>query len=129
MRRETAYKLAGRKHDNGAHHAASGVAKTREIRFKDFPPGQAAQAWRSLAALRGVRVEAGRDELVSGNTVVPLSKGWENNGLGGGPTFAPGAIVLNISNMDPAELVRLLEEWSSQNGPLPVVTIAAQAVA
>jgi phage-related protein len=73
--------------------------------------------------------EAGRDELVSGNTVVPLSKGWENNGLGGGPTFAPGAIVLNISNMDPAELVRLLEEWSSQNGPLPVVTIAAQAVA
>ena len=63
MRRETAYKLAGRKHDNGAHHAASGVAKTREIRFKDFPPGQAAQAWRSLAALRGVQVEAGRDEL------------------------------------------------------------------
>lgn len=63
MRRETAYKLAGRKHDNGAQHAASGVAKTREIRFKDFPPGQAAQAWRSLAALRGVQVEAGRDEL------------------------------------------------------------------
>lgn len=63
MRRETAYKLAGRKHDNGAHHAASGVAKTRGIRFKDFPPGQAAQAWRSLAALRGVRVEAGPDEL------------------------------------------------------------------
>ena len=56
MRRETAYKLAGRKHDNGAHHAASGVAKTREIRFKDFPPGQIAQAQRSLAALRGVRV-------------------------------------------------------------------------
>ena len=63
MRRETAYKLAGRKHDNGAHHAVSGVAKTREIRFKDFPPGQTAQAWRSLAALRGVRVEAGPDEL------------------------------------------------------------------
>ena len=63
MRRETAYKLAGRKHDNGAHHAVSGVAKTREIRFKDFPPGQAAQAWRSLAALRGVRVEAGPDAL------------------------------------------------------------------
>lgn len=63
MRRETAYKLAGRKHDNGAHHAVSGVAKTREIRFKDFPPGQAAQAWRSLAALRGVRVEAGPDDL------------------------------------------------------------------
>lgn len=63
MRRETAYKLAGRKHDNGAHHAVSGVAKTREIRFKDFPPGQAAQAWRSLAVLRGVRVEAGPDEL------------------------------------------------------------------
>ena len=63
MRRETAYKLAGRKHDHASHHAGSGIAKTREIRFKDFPPGQAAQAWRSLAALRGVRVEAGPDEL------------------------------------------------------------------
>lgn len=63
MRRETAYKLAGRKHDHGAQHAASGVAKTREIRFKEFPPGQVAQAWRSLAALRGVQVEAGRDEF------------------------------------------------------------------
>ena len=63
MRRETAYKLAGRKHDHASHHAGSGIAKTREIRFKDFPPGQAAQAWRSLAALRGVQVEAGRDEL------------------------------------------------------------------
>ena len=63
MRRETAYKLAGRKHDHASHHAGSGIAKTREIRFKDFPPGQAAQAWRSLAALRGVRVEAGPDAL------------------------------------------------------------------
>jgi hypothetical protein len=52
MRRETAYKLAGRKHDNGAHHAASGVAKTREIRFKDFPRA-GAQAWRSWRRCAG----------------------------------------------------------------------------
>ncbi len=63
MRRETAYKLAGRKHDQASHHAGSGIFKTREIRFKDFPPGQIEQARRSLAALRGVQVEQGRDEL------------------------------------------------------------------
>ncbi|WP_300443049.1 hypothetical protein [Zoogloea sp.] len=63
MRRETAYKLAGRKHDSASHHGGSGLAKTREIRFKAFPPGQTAQAWRSLAALRGVQVEAGSDAL------------------------------------------------------------------
>ncbi|MBT9499559.1 MULTISPECIES: hypothetical protein [Zoogloea] len=62
MRRETAYKLAGRKHESTLHHAGSGIAKVREIRFKDFPPGQAAQARRSLAALRGVQVEPGRDD-------------------------------------------------------------------
>ena len=61
MRRETAYKLAGRKH--GGSPAGSGLAKTREIRFKEFPPGQAAQAMRSLAALRGLRVEPGADPL------------------------------------------------------------------
>ena len=63
MRRETAYKLAGRKHDHASHHAGSGIAKTREIRFKAFPPGQVVQARRSLAALRGVQVEEGGDEL------------------------------------------------------------------
>lgn len=63
MRRETAYKLAGRKHDQASHHAGAGIVKTREIRFKTFPPGQVAQAQRSLAALRGVRVEQGGDAL------------------------------------------------------------------
>jgi hypothetical protein len=62
MRRETAYKLAGRHH--APHHAGSGLAKTREIRFKDLPPGQVAQARRSLAALRGVRVEDSDDPLL-----------------------------------------------------------------
>ena len=61
MRRETAYKLAGRKHDKVSQHAAGGIVKAREIRFKDFPPGQVRQAMRSRAALRGVQVEPGRD--------------------------------------------------------------------
>lgn len=63
MRRETAYKLAGRKHGSPAHHAAAGLAKRREIRFKDLPPGQVEQARRSLAVLAGVKVEAGHDVL------------------------------------------------------------------
>lgn len=62
MRRETAYKLAGRKHGSH-HHPGSGIAKTREIRFKSFPAGQVRQAQRSLAALRGVQVEPGHHEL------------------------------------------------------------------
>lgn len=62
MRRETAYKLAGRKHGTH-HHAGAGVAKTREICFKTYPEGQINQARRSLAALRGVQVEPGRHEL------------------------------------------------------------------
>lgn len=62
MRRETAYKLAGRKHGQ-AQHASAGIEKTREIRFKTFPPEQVMQAQRSLAALRGVRVEQGGDAL------------------------------------------------------------------
>ena len=69
--------------------------------------------------------EAGRDELVSGNTVVPLSKGWENNGLGGGPTFGPGAIVIHITNPDPGAVVDLLQKWAEINGPLPVVVQGA----
>ncbi len=62
MRRETAYKLAGRRHGN-PHQAAAGVLKTREIRFKPWPADQVVQAGRSLAALRGVQVESGRDPL------------------------------------------------------------------
>lgn len=38
MRRETAYKLAGRRHDHrGA--VAAGLDKVREIRFRPLPPG------------------------------------------------------------------------------------------
>ncbi len=62
MRRETAYKLAGRRHGN-PQHVAAGVLKTREIRFKPWPADQVVQARRSLAALRGVQVEQGRDPL------------------------------------------------------------------
>lgn len=63
MRRETAYKLAGRKHGAHLNHAGAGIAKTREICFKAYPEGQIYQARRSLAALRGVQVEPGRHEL------------------------------------------------------------------
>lgn len=63
MRRETAYKLAGRRHGNPQQQAAAGVLKTREIRFKPWPADQVVQARRSLAALSGVQVEQGRDPL------------------------------------------------------------------
>lgn len=55
MRRETAYRLAGRQH----HHpvAGAGILKTREIRFKALPPGQVEHAWRALGNIEGVRVE------------------------------------------------------------------------
>lgn len=67
--------------------------------------------------------EAGRDELLTGGgTVIPLSKGWEN---GGGPRFAEGAIVIHVSNPDPAAVVELLQQWADANGPLPIVTVGA----
>lgn len=66
--------------------------------------------------------EAGRDELVRGSTVVPLSKGWEN---GGGATFAPGAIVIHLSNPDPSALVDVLRQWSELNGPVPIIVQGA----
>lgn len=55
MRRETAYKLAGRHH----HHpvVGAGLHKEREIRFAQHPPGQAERALRSLRMLKGLRVE------------------------------------------------------------------------
>ncbi|MCB1958097.1 MAG: hypothetical protein KDG55_20650 [Rhodocyclaceae bacterium] len=54
MRRETAYKLAGRRH--GEHHgtAVSGLQKEREIRFRPLPPNQVEQACSALRALRGL---------------------------------------------------------------------------
>ena len=74
--------------------------------------------------------EAGRDELLTGGgTVIPLSKGWENRGLGGGPTFAAGAIVIQVTNPDPAAVVDLLQQWADANGPVPVSVTLAQSVA
>lgn len=55
MRRETAYKLAGRHHDHPV--VGAGLHKEREIRFAPCPPGQAERALRSLRMLKGLRVE------------------------------------------------------------------------
>lgn len=67
MRRETAYKLAGRRH---GHHEApgAGLEKRREIRFRSFPAGQAVRALDSLGALPGLRSYPG----VRSNSVVVL---------------------------------------------------------
>lgn len=63
MRRETAYKLAGRKHDHPV--AGSGLDKEREIRFAQYPPGQAERAFQALRMLKGVFVRPGdRDNAV-----------------------------------------------------------------
>ncbi|QID18489.1 hypothetical protein G3580_13125 [Nitrogeniibacter mangrovi] len=54
MRRETAYKLAGRHHD--ARVAATGLVKQREIRFRPLPPGQTDKALTALQRLKGLKV-------------------------------------------------------------------------
>lgn len=57
MRRETAYKLAGRNH---AHPVAgAGLVKEREIRFAAFPPEQTAQAYQSLRMVKDLQVREG----------------------------------------------------------------------
>ncbi|CAI06674.1 hypothetical protein [Aromatoleum aromaticum] len=61
MRRETAYKLAGRHHDHPV--AGTGLEKQREIRFASLPPGQVAQAMRSLQMFKGLRVSSGEHPL------------------------------------------------------------------
>lgn len=62
MRRETAYKLAGRRHkQQGA--AAAGLDKVREIRFRPLPPGQVEKALHSLRQLKGLAVEGGARPL------------------------------------------------------------------
>jgi len=61
MRRETAYKLAGRHHDHPA--PGTGIDKEREIRFKPLPPGQVDRAWQALRALKGLYVERADDPL------------------------------------------------------------------
>ncbi len=55
MRRETAYKLAGRHHEHPA--PGSGLTKQRELRFKAMPPGQVERAWQALRMLKGLHVE------------------------------------------------------------------------
>lgn len=54
MRRETAYKLAGRNHEHPLPGA--GLTKEREIRFALSPPDQLGQAREALAKLKGVKV-------------------------------------------------------------------------
>ena len=61
MRRETAYKLAGRRHDHPA--PGTGIAKEREIRFKALPPGQLERAWEVLHVLKGLQIERTGDPL------------------------------------------------------------------
>lgn len=57
MRRETAYKLAGRNH---AHPVmGAGLHKEREIRFAALPPGQVARALQALRMLKGLVVIPG----------------------------------------------------------------------
>ena len=55
MRRETAYKLAGRQHEHPV--SGAGIDKERELRFKALPPGQVDAAYRSLRVLKGLQVE------------------------------------------------------------------------
>lgn len=57
MRRETAYKLAGRKHDHPSPGA--GLVKERELRFAASPAGQLERAREALLTLKGVCVTDG----------------------------------------------------------------------
>ena len=57
MRRETAYKLAGRNHDHPSPGA--GLTKERELRFAASPAGQATRALDALRSLKGVFVAPG----------------------------------------------------------------------
>ena len=61
MRRETAYKLAGRHHDRPLPGAE--IHKHREIRVKPLPPGQVERAWKSLQLLKGLQLERTDDPL------------------------------------------------------------------
>jgi hypothetical protein len=61
MRRETAYKLAGRHHEHPAR--GTGLVKQRELRFKPMPPGQVERAWKALRMLKDLQVEHSEREL------------------------------------------------------------------
>ncbi|MBT0960490.1 hypothetical protein [Denitromonas iodatirespirans] len=63
MRRETAYKLAGRRHESHVGAGASGLIKTREIRFRPLPPGQVDRALAALRRLRDLKVTPGARPL------------------------------------------------------------------
>ena len=64
MRRETAYRLAGRHHDHPV--VGAGLRKEREIRFAAYPPAQAERAVVSLGILRGLQVErTGREHVLA----------------------------------------------------------------
>ena len=56
MRRETAYKLAGRKHD--VRVSGTGLDKVRRITFAEDPPWQCEQAFQSLRMLKALEVRA-----------------------------------------------------------------------
>ena len=56
MRRETAYKLAGRKHD--ARVSGAGLEKVRRITFAEEPHWQCEQAFQSLRTLQDLEVRA-----------------------------------------------------------------------
>ena len=75
MRRETAYKLAGRRH--GEHHgvAVSGLEKEREIRFRPLPPNQVEQACSALRALKGLTARPGErpDSIMVDYSVIDYS--------------------------------------------------------
>ena len=58
MRRETAYKLAGRRHDTRSV-SASGLIKQRELRFRAMPPGQTEKAIKALERLPGLKITPG----------------------------------------------------------------------
>ena len=62
MRRETAYKLAGRRHDTRSA-SGGGLIKQRELRFRAMPPGQTERAVVALARLRGLKVSPGSRPL------------------------------------------------------------------
>lgn len=61
MRRETAYKLAGRNHDHPSPGA--GLIKERELRFAPSPAGQIESAREALRTLKGVTVSDGPTPL------------------------------------------------------------------
>ncbi len=61
MRRETAYRLAGRRHRQQA--PGTGLDKVRELRFKELPRDQVDRAAVVLGLVKGLQVEASTHPL------------------------------------------------------------------